>query len=109
MYKSLMISRRFILKDVGDRLSPAERDMTGMIDQGIVNVKATADQIEVTYDQQIYKFSDILPKLFDSGMKIEKGFLFGLKSSWLDYLDTVARANASAPPPSCCNKPPRRR
>lgn len=107
MYKSSMISRRFTLQNVVERHSAIETDMTGMIGNGIANLKVKADQIEVTYDQQVNKFSDILLRLSDSGVKIKKGLLFGLKSFWLDYLDMVARENASAPPPNCCNKPPR--
>ena len=35
------------------------------------------------------------------------GFKQGLLSIWYDYLDTTARDNALAPPPACCNTPPR--
>ncbi len=108
MKKSLPISRKFSLKDCAngspsDKLLPAR-----LLDVGISNVQIDRNKLEVTYDQQVYKFSEIVQLLLDSGFKIEKGFLYGFKSFWLDYLDTVARENASAPPPSCCNKPPRK-
>lgn len=104
MNKSLMISISITQKDVGDKRLPNLVDMIWLSNNGIANSKITRDQIQVTFDQQVYKFSDIMLKLSDVGMKIEKGFLFRLKSFWLDYLDTATLENASAPPPSCCNK-----
>lgn len=104
----LPVSRCFTLKNGEvDRLSE-KLGLDRISENGITDLQVNSEQLEVTYDQQVYKFSDIVIRLSDSGYEIEKGILFGLKSAWLDYLDRVARENASAPPPSCCNKPPRR-
>ena len=65
-------------------------------------------KISIEYDQLLINFTGLLSILSAQGMNYKKGFGFKTRASWYDYLDTTARENASAPPPACCNKPPKR-
>lgn len=107
MKKKLLITREFELVEPANGLKVATACADGLVDTGIVEVELINEILRVVYDQQHYSFMDILDRLSETGVRIKKGPLFGLKEHWLDYLDRAARQNASAPPPSCCGKPPR--
>ena len=66
------------------------------------------DNLFVEYDPIKIVYSNIEEILDDQQVNRACGFKQGLLSIWYDYLDTTARDNALAPPPACCNKPPRR-
>jgi len=62
----------------------------------------------IEYDQQSVDFSGILSILTTQAISYKTGFIFNGLSSWYDYIDNTARDNSTAPPPACCNKPPKR-
>ena len=66
------------------------------------------DSLIVEYDPIKIAYSNIEKIVDDQQVNRAHGFKQGLLSIWYDYLDTTARDNALAPPPACCNKPPRR-
>lgn len=106
MKKQLLITREFELVEPTNELE-AVPSADGLVDSAIVEAEVTGQTLRVIYDQQCCSFMDVLNRLSEVGFKIKKGFLFGLKAHWLSYLDSAARENAAAPPPSCCGKPPR--
>ncbi len=63
--------------------------------------------VEVEYDQCKVSYQQLCEHLQQQGFTLKAGWLDKLKMQWLDYIDTTARENASAPPPACCNKPPK--
>ena len=77
---------------------------------GIENVlfNTNENNLFVEYDPIKIVYSKIEEILDDQQVNRTYGFKQGLLSIWYDYLDTTARDNALAPPPACCNKPPRR-
>ena len=77
---------------------------------GIENIlfNTNEDNLLVEYDFIKIIYSSIGEILNDQQVNRAHGFKQGLLSIWYDYLDTTARDNALAPPPACCNKPPRR-
>jgi hypothetical protein len=64
--------------------------------------------LTVEYDSIKLSYSEIENTLIDQQINQANGIRQKLLSIWYDYLDTTARDNALAPPPACCNKPPRR-
>jgi hypothetical protein len=99
----LLITRRLPL--VRSKQAP---DTVTLCDEGIQKVSLEQDLVRVTYDQQVYVYSGVLNRFSEAGIMLKKGLFPGLKTFVLDHLDSVARDNANAPPPSCCSKPPRK-
>ena len=73
-----------------------------------VDYDNTAENLLIEYDQLLLNYTGLLAILSGLGVSYKKGLIFNIHTSWYDYLDTTARENASAPPPACCNKPPKR-
>ena len=88
------------------------RKVTGVLEatSGVENVlfNTNKDNLFVEYDPIKMTYSDIEKILDGQQVNRANGFKQALLSIWHDYLDTTARDNALAPPPACCNKPPRR-
>jgi hypothetical protein len=88
------------------------RKVTGVLEatSGIENVlfNANEDILFVEYDPIKIIYSNIEKILDEQQVNRAHGFKQGLLSIWYEYLDATARDNALAPPPACCNKPPRR-
>jgi len=66
-----------------------------------------AKAIIITYDQLRLSYVDLVKILQGMSVQAKAGFRSRLRVFWFDYLDTIARENAAAPPAACCNKPPR--
>ena len=77
---------------------------------GIENVlfNTNENNLFVEYDPIKMVYSNIEKIIDDQQVNRAHGFKQGLLSIWYEYLDATARDNALAPPPACCNKPPRR-
>jgi hypothetical protein len=88
------------------------RKVTGVLEatSGIENVLFNTNEGNLIIECDPIKiiYSNIEKILNDQQVNRAHGFKQGLLSIWYDYLDTTARDNALAPPPACCNKPPRR-
>lgn len=69
---------------------------------------AKKNRIIVEYDLLKLSYRQLLSILVEKGIGIKKSFTFSLLSSWLNYIEKTAKENSKAPPPSCCNKPPKR-
>lgn len=63
---------------------------------------------EVAYDLLNTSYSDIEHILSENDVYRASSIRNRILSIWYEYLDITARDNANAPPPACCNKPPRR-
>lgn len=64
-------------------------------------------QIVVDYDASQSSYQEIVQTLKGAGLSPANGWWDRMKGGWYQYTDENARENAKAPPPSCCNKPPR--
>ena len=64
--------------------------------------------VEVVYDPLETSYWDIEHILSGHEVYRASGIGSRILSIWYEYLDIKARDNANAPPPACCNKPPRR-
>ena len=110
MDKSIL-SKREIPVSPGCRQLQA-RKVTGVLEatSGIENVlfNTSEGNLFIEYDPIKIVYSNIEKIIDDQQVNRAHGFKQGLLSIWYDYLDTTARDNALAPPPACCNKPPRR-
>lgn len=65
--------------------------------------------LEVRYDASITDYRTVVTLLDERGFSPRRSWWSNLKGSWYQFLDSNARDNAHLPPPSCCNKPPRKR
>jgi hypothetical protein len=110
MDKSILSKRKIPVSPGCRQLQ--DRKVTGVLEatSGIENVlfNTSGNHLFVEYDPIKIVYSNIEEILNDQQVSRAHGFKQGLLSIWYDYLDTTARDNALAPPPACCNKPPRR-
>ena len=64
-------------------------------------------QVVVLYDARQTDFESIVEVLENTGFPPLDSWFSRLKGNWIQFTDTNARDNAKAPPPACCNKPPK--
>lgn len=64
-------------------------------------------QLTVCYDVTGSDYQSIIELLENTGFPPLNNWLTRRKKSWYQYTETTARENAKAPPPACCNKPPK--
>ena len=64
-------------------------------------------QLIVCYDITGSDYQSIVELLADTGFPPLDNWLSRRKKSWYEYTEATARENAKAPPPACCNKPPK--
>lgn len=76
---------------------------------GVHSVTTDLDrrQVVVDYDASQSSYQEIEQTLKDAGIPPANSWWDRIKGGWYQYTDENARDNAKAPPPSCCNKPPR--
>ena len=110
MKHSILVRRKFALPFTGSK-ELKSRNISLIADNPVISkveFDSTEKSISIEYDQLLTNYTGLLTILSGLGVNYKKGFGFKLRASWYDYLDTTARENASAPPPVCCNKPPKR-
>lgn len=66
-------------------------------------------RLNVRYDATHVDFQRIKTELEAAGYPTETGRWPCFKEQWYRFVDANMRENAHAPPPACCNKPPKRR
>lgn len=71
----------------------------------IVNVEKHL--IVVRYDASKSDYQMIVERLENAGFPQSNSWWSRLRGSLYQFTDTNARDNAKAPPPACCNKPPK--
>jgi len=64
-------------------------------------------RVTVRYDVNQTDHDTLTGMLTEAGYPPASGLLSCLRGSLYQYADTNARDNAKAPPPPCCNKPPK--
>ena len=110
MKHSILVQRKIAISFIGSN-KPVNKNIDLIRDNPAikkVDYDSTAENLLIEYDQLVLNFTGLLAILSELGINYKKGFVLNCRSSWYDYLDTTARENASAPPPACCNKPPKR-
>ena len=73
-----------------------------------VAADARTRQVAVRYDASRTAYREIAAALESAGFPPAGNWWGRLRGGWYQFSDTNARENAQAPPPACCNKPPRR-
>lgn len=109
MKHSIFVKRKVALSFIGSK-EPISKSISLIRNNPQIKKVdyAGADKsLLIEYDQLLLNFTGLLAILSGLGVSYKKGFIFNCRTSWYDYLDTTARENASAPPPACCNKPPK--
>ena len=76
---------------------------------GVRKVATDVDkhQVDVRYDASQSAYQAIVEVLENAGFPPLDNWWSRVKGNWFQYTDTNAMDNAKAPPPACCNKPPR--
>lgn len=76
---------------------------------GVRKVIANSElhRIELCYDASKTDYQAIAEKLTQTSMPPSASWWNRLKGCWFQFTDANIRNNANAPPPPCCNKPPR--
>ena len=70
--------------------------------------RARGHVVELAYDPLAIDLQRLLEILGENGLQPHRGLLQRCRRAWYQYQDEAVRENAGAPPPACCNKPPRR-
>ncbi len=102
------VSRYIKVPELSNAATGVVEDAVGAI-AGVRQVTSDLDkhQVVVRYDASQSSYQDILQVLRSAGLSPADGWWDRMKGGWYQYTDENARENAKAPPPSCCNKPPR--
>ena len=76
---------------------------------GVRNVSINVDkhQVVVRYDASKTDYRKILAPLENTGLPPLDNWWSRVRGNWYEFSDPNARDNAKAPPPACCNKPPK--
>jgi copper chaperone CopZ len=76
---------------------------------GVRKVATDVDkhQLAVRYDASQSAYQAIVEVLENAGFPPLNTWFSRFKGNWFQFSDTNARDNAKAPPPACCNKPPK--
>lgn len=64
-------------------------------------------QVVVLYDASQLAYQSVVEVLENTGFPPVDSWWSRFKGNWFQYTDTNARESAHAPPPACCNKPPK--
>ena len=78
-------------------------------DDKIMEIHVNLDKqlLFVKYDVSQIEYSQLLIILDDAAYPTQRGLLATLKTAWYEFIENNKRDNANAPPPACCNKPPK--
>lgn len=76
---------------------------------GVISVApgANSSKLYVSYDASGIDFNTLTLALEAIGLSRKSGWWENIKARMYQFSDTNARDNAHAPPPPCCNKPPK--
>lgn len=88
----------------GERVEGMLRELPGVLR---ADADARKHRIRVCYDPRRIFFEDLTEFLENNGYGLPKGRWQRIKAGWFGFTDQNARDNANAPPPACCNKPPK--
>ncbi len=102
--------RRSIAVPTLDKFGDAEKLESELAELGgVCKVVADAERhrIELCYDASRTDYQAVAAALKQAGFPPSGSWWNRLKGNWFQFTDTNAHDNASAPPPSCCNKPPK--
>ena len=76
---------------------------------GVANVTAdiARHRLMVQYDAAQLNYQSIIQALNSVGFPPSHDWRSRIRGSTYQFMDANARDNANAPPPACCNKPPK--
>lgn len=76
---------------------------------GVIEVGVDFKNLRITieYDVTQLQYKAVLEAIVKAGGVIKDDFWFRWKQGWIEFTETNMRDNAKAPPPACCNKPPK--
>jgi len=80
------------------------RGLSGLVD---INVDRKKSIIFIEYDVTQIQYQTVLDMIVKAGCAIKGSLWFRWKQGWIEFTETNMRDNAKAPPPACCNKPPK--
>jgi copper chaperone CopZ len=84
-----------------------ERAVSSLSGVRKVALDLSKHQIEVLYDASQSAYQAIVEALEGSGYPPLNNWWGRVKGNWYQFTDANIRDNAKAPPPACCNKPPK--
>ena len=90
--------------DQAARITEALGSLDGLIG---FKVEQGSDGLEVTYNVTQMDYQVLSKTLEELGCPLASRGWNRIKGWFCQFSDTNARDNAKAPPPPCCNKPPR--
>ncbi len=88
----------------GEKVRKALSVLPGM---GELEVDRERRRLRVLYDVRQLDYRMLLKALAKAGHPLPTNPITRIVTALRQYADSNARDNAKAPPPTCCNKPPR--
>lgn len=103
------VRRRIKLESMGHEADAlAIENVIGEL-PGVIAVAAELkkNRIVVRYNASQQNFHNIVETMEKTGFPALDNWWNRFKHNWYSSSDEIARENAHAPPPACCNKPPK--
>lgn len=102
-------SRRLRLPDLNDATAAqaVEQALTEMPGIRDFKLDIPRHELRVRYSATETGYQAIVDCLTGLGLAPQRSRWSRLKTAWYLFTEDNARQNAAAPPPACCNKPPK--
>jgi len=101
--RSIRLAGPLMVEDLA-ALREALEALPGM---NLVQAEMGNTQIRVVYDASRLDYNLVLSAIEEAGFAVRHDWWNTLKAKVYEFSDSNARDNAKAPPPACCNKPPK--
>ncbi len=75
---------------------------------GLVSCRVSGRTMVLEYRPLQVGLEHLLQVLHELGVALDDSWLQRCRRAWYQYQDDAVCENAGAPPPACCNKPPRK-
>ena len=90
-----------------DDIARIEKNLASLEGLLCFSVKQGSDKLKVSYNVMKMDYQVLGKTLDELGCPLSSRSWSRIKGWFYQFSDTNARDNATAPPPPCCNKPPR--
>jgi len=76
---------------------------------GVEEVELTKNRMRLRYDPLQTRMDHLQALLEERSVELSRSWIHSCRLAWYQYQDEAVCENAGAPPPACCNRPPRPR
>lgn len=102
--------RRFTIPSMGPEVDAQAVRSALAAQKGVREVRVWPERkrLDVRYCATETSYARVRQWLLEQGLQPKNSWWQRMKAACYEFVEDNARENAKAPPPACCNKPPRR-